>query len=420
MKIKTHKVLKKFIFLLFFAFFVLFSLAYAQDNNSSIRLLFAGDVMLDRYVKKRVDEKFNGDYGKIFEKISNYLNSFDYVSVNLEGPISNKGKKVGSIYSFRMTPEVLTFLQKVNIKIFNLANNHIWDYGKVAFRDTLINLKNNGFFYYGAGENSDKAFAPLILTKSGMRIGILGFSDFLSYLEAKENQPGLAVVSSKSFQSSIKEAKKRADVLIVTFHWGNEYQHEPSDRQRKIARQAIDLGADLIVGHHPHIVQKIEKYKDKFIFYSLGNFVFDQNFSQDTMKGGLVEIEIENKKMKNVHFRWIYLNKYFQIGKISEKLLPFELEGKIYKLRIADNSQEWERGLMFVEKPVDYDGMIFVFPDKKIRYFWNKNTLVDLDVYWLDDDKIMDKNLLPSIKKTKEIYSIKSPQPVNKVIEIIK
>ncbi len=104
----------------------------------------------------------------------------------------------------------------------------------------------------------------------------------------------------------------------------------------------------------------------------------------------------------------------------DKKIFIYNLEGKNYKLLIADKPLDWERGLMFVKKPVDFDGMIFIFPDKQIRTFWNKNTFVDLDIYWLVDDEIIGKDFLPSIDKTKEIYSLVSSGPVNKVIEIIK
>ena len=105
---------------------------------------------------------------------------------------------------------------------------------------------------------------------------------------------------------------------------------------------------------------------------------------------------------------------------MSEKLLPYELEGKIYLLREAKTPEEWQKGLMFVQKPVDYDGMIFIFPDKQIRSFWNQNTFVNLDIYWLEDDKIVKKEYLESITELGRVKIIQSPSPVNKVIEIIK
>ncbi len=104
----------------------------------------------------------------------------------------------------------------------------------------------------------------------------------------------------------------------------------------------------------------------------------------------------------------------------QNNFLIYKLNNKNYLLKIAKTPEEWERGLMFVKKPVNYDGMIFIFPDKQIRSFWNKNTFVDLEIYWLDDDKIIGKDELESIEKTKIIKIIKSPTYVNKVIEIIK
>jgi uncharacterized membrane protein (UPF0127 family) len=124
--------------------------------------------------------------------------------------------------------------------------------------------------------------------------------------------------------------------------------------------------------------------------------------------------------IQNIYFRKFYLNNNFQIENMSERLVLYELDKKIYLFREAKTPEEWQKGLMFVKKPVDYDGMIFIFPDKQIRSFWNKNTFVDLEVYWLDDDKIIGKEELPSIVKTKTVKIITSPLPVNKVVEIIK
>ena len=410
-------------------------------SEKEIRLLFVGDVMMTRYVEKKI-KKFNKEYIYPFEKILNYLKTFDYVIANLEGPISDKGVKVGSKYSFRMKPEVAEALSKANINIVNLANNNIFDYGKVAFEDTLKNLEKNNIKYFG------NSYEPLIIEKEGVKIGFLGFSDFLKHLEVKENKTGIATVND-NLSEIIKKAKEKVDILIVSFHWGEEYKKIANERQRKIAKIAIDSGADLVIGHHPHIIQNIEKYKDKFIFYSLGNFIFDQNFSKETMIGGGVEVYIRTQTkqterrlgritktranadymqtntdlipiIQNIYFRKFYLNNNFQIENMSERLVPYELDKKIYLLREAKTSEEWQKGLMFVKKPVDYDGMIFIFPDKQIRSFWNKNTFVDLEVYWLDDDKIIGKEELPSIIKTKTVKIITSPLPVNKVVEIIK
>jgi len=383
-----------------------------EKEKREVKLLFLGDVMMTRGVERKIIGK-NENFLYPFVNILNYLQSFDYVIANLEGPISDKGTKVGSKYSFRMKPDSAEALSRANIKIVNLANNHIFDYSKVAFEETLENLGKNNINYFGI------SYEPLIIEKEETKIGFLGFSDFLKHLEVKENKIGISVVN-ENLSEIIKKAKEKVDILIVSFHWGEEYKKIANERQVKLAKLAIDSGADLIIGHHPHVIQNIEKYKDKFIFYSLGNFIFDQNFSKETMIGGGVEVYIKNKNIEKVYFRKFYLNNDFQIENISEKLLPYELEGKIYLLREARTPEEWQRGLMFVKKPVDYDGMIFIFPDKKIRSFWNQNTFVDLDIYWLDDDQVIGKNFLPSITKTKKPLIIVSPKEVNKVIEIIR
>jgi hypothetical protein len=116
-------------------------------------------------------------------------------------------------------------------------------------------------------------------------------------------------------------------------------------------------------------------------------------------------------------FLALTINLFF--NKKKSDFLIYKLNNKDYLLKIAKTPEEWQRGLMFIKKPVDYDGMIFIFPDKQIRSFWNKNTFVDLEVYWLDDDKIIGKDKLESIEKTKIVKTIQSPGPVNKVIELI-
>jgi poly-gamma-glutamate synthesis protein (capsule biosynthesis protein) len=411
------------------------------NENHEIKLLFVGDIMMTRYIEEKIKD-LNKKFIFPFLNILNYLKTFDYVIANLEGPISDKGIKIGNKYSFKMKPEVAEALSKANIKIVNLANNHIFDYGKIAFEDTLKNLEKNNINYFG------NSYEPLIVEKEGVKIGFLGFSDFLKYLEVKENKIGIAVANN-NLSELIKKTKEKVDILIVSFHWGEEYKKMANERQRKLAKIAIDSGADLVIGHHPHIIQNIEKYKNKFIFYSLGNFIFDQNFSKETMIGGGVEVYIRTQTkqterrlgritktrtntdytqtntdltpiIQNIYFRKFYLNNNFQIEKMSEKLIPYELENKIYLFREAKTPEEWQKGLMFVKKPVDYDGMIFIFPDKQIRSFWNQNTFLDLEVYWLDDDKIIGKDKLESIEKTKIVKTIQSQGPVNKVIELIK
>lgn len=118
--------------------------------------------------------------------------------------------------------------------------------------------------------------------------------------------------------------------------------------------------------------------------------------------------------------RSIVTNKEFYKEKENRKIFPFKIGERVYLLMLATNEKEWTQGLMFLRKPVDFDGMIFIFPDKKIRSFWNKNTFLDLEIYWFDNEKLLGKNSLPSIEKSKKIIILTSPGPVNRVVEIIK
>jgi poly-gamma-glutamate synthesis protein (capsule biosynthesis protein) len=286
------------------------NLSNNQNNFKELKLFFIGDIMLARGVEQKILKNGN-DFLFPFKKIINYLNSFDYVIGNLEGQITLNNKKIGGIYSFRMKPEAAWALAQANIKIVNLANNHMLDYDFRGFLDTLENLNNEHILYFG------NSYEPLIVVKENTKIGFLGFTEFLKNFEVNEekNKVGIAIIRDNLCQV-IQNAKEKTDILIISFHWGEEYQKLANDFQRKIAKEAIDCGGDLIIGHHPHVIQDIEKYNGKYIFYSLGNFIFDQNFSKETMEGGGVEVIIKDKKIENIYFRKFYLNNDFQIEKL--------------------------------------------------------------------------------------------------------
>lgn len=282
----------------------------------SISLILVGDIMLNRQVEYQIRTAGNGDFKFPFLKIADTLQKADIVFGNLEGPISDKGQKVGSIYSFRMNPKAIEGLTFAGFNVLSLANNHAFDYGKIALEDTLLQLKAAGIDYAGAGFNEKEAFSPIIKEVNGTKIGFLAYSDLGSvYWTALENSSGLALIGLEYLEKTkadIKKAKSQVDILIVSLHSGEEYLKEPTGLQVSFARAAIDSGADLIVGHHPHVVQKNETYREKHIFYSLGNFVFDQDFSQETMRGQIVKVTIEDKKIKEAIPVNIKLNQYFQ------------------------------------------------------------------------------------------------------------
>jgi poly-gamma-glutamate synthesis protein (capsule biosynthesis protein) len=283
------------------------------------KIYFVGDIMLDRGVLNSVNKNFNGNFSELFRNVPELKNA-DILFGNLEGPVSNTGNNVGSKYSFRMSPSVLLTLKDVGFNIFSFANNHVGDWNVAAFNDTLNRFKENNFFVAGAGIDKKQASIPTVIEKNGIHFGFLGFSDVgPNWMEAKENKPGILLASDPNFSSIVKSAKENVDVLIVSIHFGEEYEEVHNKKQEKLAHMAIDSGADMIIGHHPHVIQDIEYYNEKPIIYSLGNFIFDQYFSKETMRGLVVMATFEGEKLKELKSLISLQNKKYQIEGLYEK-----------------------------------------------------------------------------------------------------
>ncbi len=278
-----------------------------------IRLGFVGDIMLDRGVESVIKNYGGGDFKFPFLKIADYLRNFDILFGNLEGPISDKGQDVGSTYSFRQDPKVLEGLKFAGFDVLSLANNHIFDWGRLAMEDTLTKLKESQIEYVGAGFSKEEAFSPKIIEKKGTKIAFLAFSDLgEKSWEAKENSSGIVFLNKENLEKTIKDAKNKADIIVVSMHFGDEYKSQPNAQQKYFAKLAVDLGANLVIGHHPHVVQPIEKYKNSYIAYSLGNFIFDQNFSEETMRSLLLGVVIKNNEIVELIEKDIKINNFFQ------------------------------------------------------------------------------------------------------------
>jgi len=284
-----------------------------NSEDKKIVLAFVGDIMLDRDVYSKIKKYGNGDFNYIFENIKNDLLKYDFLTGNLEGPISDKGVDSHGLYSFRMNPEAIGALKNVGFDALSVANNHIDNWGKGAMEDTFLRLNDAGIKVLGGGLNNIEAQSPKIVEIDGTKIALLAFSEFGKGLyEATASSSGIAIISEGALTNAIEIARKNADLVVVIFHFGEEYAKESNAYQKKYSHMAIDLGANLVVGHHPHVVQEVEKYKNSYIAYSLGNFVFDQFFSKDTMEGGLLEVTIDNKTISDVTLRKVQLNKNYQ------------------------------------------------------------------------------------------------------------
>ncbi len=247
------------------------------DSHAGISFCAAGDVMLDRGVKNRID----GD-GKdfIFEKTAGFIRLKDISFCNLECPVSTRGKRKAGGYAFRADPVNLSIVKKCGFKVVSLANNHMMDYGEESLTDTFKYLDAEGITYAGAGQNREKARAFVIKEVRGVKVAFVADLNMPTIVEEVPEDPALPQPSQKrsmvELTAEIKKAKLAADIVVVSFHWGVEYTHNPQAYQKRLARACIDAGADMVLGHHPHVMQGIEIYKGKIILYSMGNLVFDQ------------------------------------------------------------------------------------------------------------------------------------------------
>ena len=285
-----------------------------ENSVDTVTLFFVGDIMLDRGIEWY--SRQHNDWGWPFRKIAPTLTAADLVFGNLESVISDKGIKQGSIYSFRAQPKMLGGLKLAGFDVLSVANNHSLDYGIEALLDSQERLRQAGIIPVGAGKSAAQARAPALFNIKGTTIGILAYTALGSpFWQAGEKTPGVAWIDTsrlEQLKQDIKKTKQQADIIVVSFHFGDEYQIKPSAMQQFLSRIAIDVGADLVIGHHPHVVQPVEQYKHGFIAYSLGNFIFDQGFSKETMEGMVLKVLVQEKKITSVIPLQVAINAFFQ------------------------------------------------------------------------------------------------------------
>lgn len=209
--------------------------------------------------------------------VSHLFSSANIGFVNLECCISTGGTPVpGKAYCFRGPPDAVGGMARAGIDVVSLANNHSKDYGTGALLDTFTYLEESGVRWCGAGKNAEEAYACTVLTVHGRKVGFLAFNSIVpSGWPATAEGPGCATTwDEELIADSIKNAKAECDYVVASFHWGIELDTSPTGGQRNLAHLAVDSGANLVLGHHPHVVQGFELYKNGLIAYSLGNFIF--------------------------------------------------------------------------------------------------------------------------------------------------
>ncbi len=271
------------------------------ERAGSLSFLATGDMLLTRLPGKRMAQ--NG-VGYLFEKVKPLVEAADIAFGNLECPISTGGSPYPNKpenVTFRALPEAAEALSAAGYDLVSLANNHMNDYGESAVADTLRYLDRAGVATAGAGRSASESREAAILSRGGYTIAVLAYAEPVwSVVEARDppwpkslatlparpspeqigpGRAGTAIVREDTLRSDIAKLKARGgiDIVAASFHWGEEHARAPNSYQRRIARLAIDSGADLVLGHHPHVLQGIELYNGGIILYSLGNYIFDMD-----------------------------------------------------------------------------------------------------------------------------------------------
>lgn len=289
-----------------------------KNNRDNYSIIFTGDVMLGRYVETLMNK--NG-LNYPFELVGDRLNLADDVIINLEGPVQRSDKHIQTpdyTTNFSFDEKVLSVFEQNNIGIVNLSNNHTYDKGTAVFAEMTNILSENGIDWFGHPTEYDNKYLHTI-NANGVNINLLGFHE--------------ATISNFNIESMEESIASTVEIdsgalNIVNFHFGPEYRPISSDIQKNIARAAVDAGADMIIGHHPHVTQEMEIYKGVPIFYSLGNFIFDQYFSEETERGLAVEMTIEFKNItEGFNFKndpYALLGGKHEIDRIGLRLLPLK------------------------------------------------------------------------------------------------
>jgi hypothetical protein len=265
-------------------------LQLASQCVGDYSLIASGDIMLGDRTTPWISRQ-GGDYP--FASVLPLLERSSIVLGNLEGPFAADASLEERNFAYRVDPGLAFALKRANINVVTLANNHLLDCGRHGVFETFEALAKAEVHAVGAGKNEASAHAPVILEAGPLRIGILGYY-WNRRTAATDKLPGSAVDTPEWLETDIKALRQFVDRIVVTCHWGVPYERGPSVEDRRKARLAIDLGADLVIGHHPHVIQPLEVYKGKAIFYSVGNFAFGSGNSKG--EGLLVAARFEPLK----------------------------------------------------------------------------------------------------------------------------
>ena len=282
---------------------------YAKEaiDEDKITITFAGDILFDpNYMVMATLLQNGGDINNaISADLLSEMRNADIMMLNNEFPYSDRGEPTeGKQFTFRAQPSAVSYLDDMGVDLASLANNHAYDYGETAFLDTLDTLKEAGIPYVGAGADEEEAMQPVYYIINNVKIAFLSATqierlDNPDTKGASGNTPGVfRCWNGEKLLRKVREAKEQSDFVIVYVHWGTENEESTDWAQDKQAPELVEAGADLIIGDHPHILQKIDVINDTPVIYSLGNFWFNSK----TLDTGMVKVTLTQDGLESFQF----------------------------------------------------------------------------------------------------------------------
>ena len=300
----------------------------SPTSPPKISLLFTGIIVPARCVQAGIDKR--DDPGYPYAEVRDLIREADLAVGTLNATISDYPPATGCVPTFVLVGDSrnAAALAEAGFDVMSVATNHIKNCGLSncgdrAFLDTLENLRQAGVTPVGAGNNLAEALEPVVVNVMGVRFGIVSLGQIEPMAFAGEDTPGIAVLDDNNLRISIAAARQVSDVVIVMPHWGPEYSPNPNYYQLHFAQVAAEAGADLVVGNHTHVVQAVQEVDGVQVFYGLGNFVFDQNWSRETRQGVILRVEFEGDRY------------------LGYELIPTHVDGE-GRVRLADEAEAAE------------------------------------------------------------------------------
>ena len=249
-------------------------------TTAKVRIVAVGDILMHQDVK--ASESPSGGFPTLWSDLVPLFKGADVAFGNLETPVAPASGRPGRPFQFNAPATLPQALRASGFTVLSTANNHAFDQGRKGVLETLSRLRREKLLAIGSGEDRPTAEALQVVERNGLKVAFLGFTDVFNLnLDRKATEPWVRPLDLEPALAAVREARSQADIVVVSIHWGNEYQHQPTGRQRAIAHKLVAAGCDLLLGHHPHVLQALElvaaEGRKALVAYSLGNFISNQD-----------------------------------------------------------------------------------------------------------------------------------------------